>query len=559
MRLVSQVGVRVEGRTATVAPTDHMYFFFAELNLYPFTNVNSGSSTQLSMHKAVSGELFAALQEAAPQYMGNQARQATCDRLCSAIEAFRQLSANDSVITMAEYNVANLTAGNLVGEFPEDKLEVYKSSVGGTLESLNAKTEANEPLSKTEIDSIVSALKSAYSNLRESMVKPTENVWYTITSDDSERSGYQLAADGAETHLYGNGYSYILASRNDAEYDLRSAWVINENADGLFVPQNVSNGGYFGPVTGSGNTTYNGRLISWHSPASIDIIPLGNGQVALMTPEGYHVKANASWNAEGIAWAKANASDLSQDSQFAWTIEEASAHDGEDYTPFSLDAVRKGAVVAIAMPFDIKAIGTYGSSDIQAYELVGKVSGKSDGAVSAYKFKPVANENLKAGTPAVYIIPGKYDHDAADAEAEKDVITFTPVYNTPVATVIDTVNGLAGVQATYVIANAGAGAFCEDSIGEAGAGSRIEAQRGYIIPSLVKDTEDSNDDDVVVVYVIGGEMTVGINSNIVGVSHTVNVYTTDGILLRRHVDAESATNGLARGFYIVGKKKVLVR
>ena len=40
---------------------------------------------------------------------------------------------------------------------------------------------------------------------------------------------------------------------------------------------------------------------------------------------------------------------------------------------------------------------------------------------------------------------------------------------------------------------------------------------------------------------------------------TVDVYTLDGVLLRAKADATKATEGLAKGVYIVGKKKVIVR
>ena len=39
----------------------------------------------------------------------------------------------------------------------------------------------------------------------------------------------------------------------------------------------------------------------------------------------------------------------------------------------------------------------------------------------------------------------------------------------------------------------------------------------------------------------------------------VNVYTLDGVQLRHNVDADKATEGLAKGVYVVGTKKVVVR
>ena len=39
----------------------------------------------------------------------------------------------------------------------------------------------------------------------------------------------------------------------------------------------------------------------------------------------------------------------------------------------------------------------------------------------------------------------------------------------------------------------------------------------------------------------------------------VDVYSVDGVLIRRNVARINATNGLAKGIYIVGKQKVLVK
>ena len=39
----------------------------------------------------------------------------------------------------------------------------------------------------------------------------------------------------------------------------------------------------------------------------------------------------------------------------------------------------------------------------------------------------------------------------------------------------------------------------------------------------------------------------------------VDVYSTDGVLIRRNVARANATDGLAKGIYIVGKQKVLVK
>lgn len=59
--------------------------------------------------------------------------------------------------------------------------------------------------------------------------------------------------------------------------------------------------------------------------------------------------------------------------------------------------------------------------------------------------------------------------------------------------------------------------------------------------------------------IINNAFPEGISSVTVGEPQSANVYSLDGKLLRRNVNAAQATRGLARGVYIVGKKKVVVK
>jgi hypothetical protein len=54
-------------------------------------------------------------------------------------------------------------------------------------------------------------------------------------------------------------------------------------------------------------------------------------------------------------------------------------------------------------------------------------------------------------------------------------------------------------------------------------------------------------------------MVVDIDKNVTGTTEYVNVYNVDGVLIKRHVKADTATEGLEKGIYIVGGKKVLVK
>ena len=558
VRFLTEVNRHSDG--GVYVANDHMMIEYAEYNLYPVTGISASSASQQVTRKALADDLFAAIQEAQPQYMNGTATQATLDKLTAALDAFNQGASNDSTLLMAQYNALNLTAGDRIGEFPEADLNAYKQTVQTVGAPILAKVSANQNLTAAEITETVAKLKEAYITLYKTMVKPTENTWYTITAKDEARPDYQIASGGPNTHRYGSGYSYILTPRTDADYDLRSAWTLNEDANGRFMAQNADNGGYFGPLTGSGNGTYDYRPIVWYQPKGLEIVPLGDGQVALRDAAGYFVQGNASWYAQGLAWITPDVSTIAQNSNIAWSIESAAAHEGTGYTPWYLSELAQGRAITLTFPFDVESTAKWGdaSEDVVAYELVGKVADEKDSLATAYKFKPIASDVVKAGTPAVYIMPGDFQRDIDDSEVNKGQLVFTPVYNTPFTQDADTVNGLVGVLAGYT-AEGTVGLFSSDSLAVA-TNPGVTVQRGYLVPSLVKNLDSADDDDVVLIYVEGAGIVNGIeNSKIVAIKHIVNVYTLDGVLIRKQVEAAKATEGLKKGVYIVGNKKVLVK
>ena len=90
----------------------------------------------------------------------------------------------------------------------------------------------------------------------------------------------------------------------------------------------------------------------------------------------------------------------------------------------------------------------------------------------------------------------------------------------------------------------------------------IGYHRAVLVPWLVENLADSDPNISVdkIVYVKGNGMLNGVNEVIVeDQAEKVDVYSIDGVLLRRNVARAAATNGLAKGIYIVGKEKVLVK
>ncbi len=527
----------------------HAVFGYAEINLYPITGIADDSFTAQNTHKVASDALESAITKANKELAAGAGTQATYDQLVAALDAFNALESNDSLLVMARYNVENLSSDEeVIGNFPEEALNTYKTTASALIEKLDNASE----ISVDEVTAAYKGLRDAYNTLYATMYKPTKDVWYVLTTASEQYSGYAAHAGGMHTHAYGLNYSYVLALKNYGETynEAWFNWTLNEEEDGTFTPQNVGTGGYFGPYTGSGNTKYDYCPILWYKPRSFTIVPFGNGQVGFMTPEGYYVQNNASWYNAGLAYTKPDLSAPALvNSDYAWTIE--ATEDNHPDMVVEYGEYCNGRAIAITVPYAYNNPATYGSDDATPYELVGKEESE-DYIVTAYKLRKIEDEVITAGRPVVYIMPGDYNEEASES------LAFTPVYNTAVSAARDTVNGLVSVPATWNTTEEHFGYFLADSVVDEPLATTIGGQRAVIIPGLVKEIPDAEVDAII--YVQGAGMLNNIDKNkVVGIKLFVNVYTTDGVLVRKHVDASKATAGLKKGVYVIGNKKVLVK
>ena len=534
----------------------HAVIEFSEMNLYPITGEAENSFTQQAAYKPVASELLSQVQNMNKKLAAGTVTQAEYDALKAALESFNGLEATDSLIIASRLNRQNLTAGEAIGEFPEDDLNAYNDKVDALLNTYDAKVE-DGTITYDELTATVNGLKEAYAALYPTMNVPEQNAWYTITTANEAYNGYALKAGGNHTHAYGLNYTYILDYvYEDGGCETKFHWTINQDENGRYVPQNVWTAGYFGPYTGSGNSTYNYRPIMWYEPMAFTIVPFGEGQVGLLTAEGYFVQNNPSWLNYGLAYKKyeVNADvETYKNSDYAFTIERSDA----EHSPLtdSYYTCCNGRVLGLTMPYEYELPAQYvgdETEDLIPYEIVGKVSDEENSMVTAYQLRQIESETVAAGKPVIYIMPGEYN------EEKTGTVTLTPVMNTALKAERDTVNGLVSVPADWKTDEAHYGYFLADSVVDEPIETQIGNKRTVIIPRFVSQIADASVDAVI--YVQGAGMLNGIKqSNIVAVKLFVDVYTTDGVLVRKHVDADKATEGLGKGVYLVGNKKVLVK
>ena len=541
---------------------------FSEINLFPVTGIDADNSlTETPSYKVVSAELFNAIQKGHSEFAANAPTQATIDLLKAAIENFNNVSVADSAIAMAKLNMTNLTDGDLIGDFPNDALQTYTSEANAAIDKYE---EAGEDRPGNVITTVVNELKAAYDKLYPQMVEPEEGKWYVLNSMNPEISGWTLAAGGYYGHTSGN-YSYMLSTASNAgtgqlDSDVRSHFTFKKNEDGTWTIQCAGTGFYFGPETGSGNSKYDHTLIQWYEPATtVEIIPFGEGEIGFRTANGkYLTGATALGNGEdpttniGTSFETHDGTQ-GLDSKYAWLPETTLDEQGIDVVTYTQD-IEAGRVIAITKPFDIESLPLTEYGVLEGYRVVGKLTAdeSADSIVTAYQLEKIADgELIPAGHPVVYITEGeKYDPETTYTA------TFNAVVDGAVTSEPDTINGLAGNIGDYNTPVAHLGYFLEDSVVDEPSNTAIGYHRAVLVPWLVENLADSDPNISVdkIVYVKGNGMLNGVNEVIVeDQAEKVDVYSIDGVLLRRNVARGSATNGLAKGIYIVGKEKVLVK
>ena len=533
---------------------NHPIVEFSEANILPVTGVDEDNSlTCTPKYKAIASELFSAIQAGQQEYNAGTATQATVDLLNEAIAGFNNVNVADSIISMTNLNLSNFTSGDLVGDFPSDALDTY------TEEAYDALDKYNEAEVKTAevTNDVVSELKAAYNKLYAQMTMPEEGKWYVLQLADQstpDRLINVMKSGGWYGHNPGSSYSYWLTNGeiSSVASDERTHFVFKANEDGTYTIQNVGSGFFNGPETGSGNATYDYRPIQWYEPNPVTIVPFGNGQIGLRLNSGRYFYQNPGWLNYGMEYQTFDGTQ-GKDSKYAWRIQPSEELTNGVIT--NVQSIEQGRAIAITKPYALDGLPQTDDGVLQGYKVVGKLTANesADSIVIAYQLQKLGKtDEIPAGYPVVYIADGKFDANVSiDA-------TFYGIVNSEVTNLGDTINGLAGTLDQMLTPVEHYGYFLEDSVVDEPANTTIGYQRAVLIPWLVEQVPDAQVDKIV--YVKGNGMLNGINETVIeDPKEIVDVYSTDGVLIRRNVARANATDGLAKGIYIVGKEKVLVK
>lgn len=167
---------------------------------------------------------------------------------------------------------------------------------------------------------------------------------------------------------------------------------------------------------------------------------------------------------------------------------------------------------------------------------------------------------IEAGKPFFYIAGGSLGIPENPTKADTTSLSIDQDLNKVIAATPSSNNGLVGnyyggtsVEKGFGVINVKEGV---QSIASTSEGQQIGWNSGYIDAAQIKNAEKPGE----IVVPISGNLSTSIENAIMDAqSGPVNVYSIDGVLIKKNVKVSEATKGLVKGIYIVGNKKIAVQ
>ncbi len=484
-----------------------------------------------------------------------------------AVEAlYQDIDGLSDLISEGQKLVENTESGDEIGQIPDDQLLV-------DLDNAIANAEGSEKYTNTEeFNKVKTALEDAieavYSNVKS--VEPGK--WYYIKSETYDEDTAPANYYGARDEVKGAAL-YVLSSIGKGETegnyksgnqlrwgmddiknvptegDIDALWRFIEVPDSLgygkraYYIQNMRTGWYMG----NSNSSSDCYISSSSRPYPYRVVFIGRGQFNIET-------LNGNWPNKIILFGdnarQIRVDDIASDynNRASLTFEE---FDADEYPQIALREENNSARI-VTLPFAVRGLDL--NDNVHAFQIHSQPSETSLGLVEKTEFE--------AGEPFILVVGDTTQYaensDITEIllETPTDVISSydpaTKTYNN------DTVNGLVATLDAATLSAPGYGYFNENllNVSDSVNSVIIYAHSGYIIPGLITAMDGEPD---VVINVFGDGILNNIKKAVLESKTTVDVYTVDGTLVKRNVKAADATKGLAKGIYVVGKKKVLVK
>lgn len=432
----------------------------------------------------------------------------------------------------------------------------------------NIDVDALNGMSNSELENLITEVNNALAEAKASMIVPfTTDAWYVMENVSSPNSSVWPAGGTYDTKgafLYatggtaGSSIAWALPENTRLYGDPRTYWrfvptdggYAIQNASGLYVDNSCQ-------ASGLGSTW---TLSEEPSAFDFNISTFDDDDNMYFT---FQTRvAGADWQGTlkyGMLHADASGSVVGWDhgnSRIGSAWQFKAVEDFDELLPaaFEKEYVNNTYNV-VTMPYAYNMI----PSGVTMYTIIGRNVG-DDNSTTKLFMKEISEAELvemPAGTPLIMLIGDpSLPYDSED----KSVVNMS-LSNDNISGFValsEGQNGLVGTMFSSVSVSAGNDNFVGGAINSAAV--TVPAYSGYIVPSNVPVMEDGFEDNGAYDAMIVTEGLVDKITNVVSAEDVlVNVYSYDGLIVRKNVKASEATRNLPSGIYIVGKKRVLVK
>lgn len=537
------------------------FFCLSEMTVYSPATIDPNGGLIQQVSEPVRKEIAAALEAAKKEVAAGKATQPTIDRLQKAYDAFMKELPNPQALLDAAKEAKtfanNVEKQGFVGEelaqYAPAGLEALKAAVKAANEY-----DANGKSAK-EILAEVEKLNTAVATFKEGINLPEADKIYRLRGASRKAWNKKLISYKAQCYAKNNGnantiyFTYPEGATNEAIVTndngviadnevwetvtsaltdtLNSAltnyyWYVEKAEKGKIVLRNVGTGMYL--------SAQNGEVGQSVTPVEIPVIL--SKPLTFVFDAGKDKQLNVNSNGQMVTWADPN------DWNAQFTFE---AVPQIDYAQLAMPVANE-AYQIVTLPVTVDAYCVQGT----AYSLVGETDDKKFALAEI-------TEPIPAGTP---FILGR-DVENAEQALENGAALFdygmdaiTNVSELQYSTKALDANGIQGTLCEVDTVAAGY-AYLRGSKVVATKNTVIGVNSGYFNAKHEKGVA-AGDVNLELGKVVVDNIT---NADVVVLPSVVDVYSVDGVLVRKNVKAANATKGLPAGVYVVGKVKVLVK
>lgn len=460
----------------------------------------------------------------------------------------------DTRITEVKNYVDRFSDNDELGDVSSNDLEAILNAIE------EAEAYDHDKPQMADLTARLDALNKAFDAFKAAQKQPSADTWYYIVNTDKSRvgqKGYDEGGTGAiwDRFCYGNviiaphtnathygqifwgGYNRSAAAKADSvEADPYAMWrlvkIEGNDAANVYALQNRANGKYM-----DRSANHWGRIAMSNVPSPYLFTVVKSGQVQITCQDPVNTDKtplHAAGDGYLCTW-EANA-----DSPSSWNLEPVS----EDVVAAEI-TVRNNNAMILTLPYAYTENEASFNADngIKTYEIKGV---SEDGS----KLELHEKKAFEAGEPMIVIAGdlSKY------GESTDSIRMCIPLANT-FTSALKTANGLIGTADTTDIESSFGIIFSGKVKGVTDA-VILPGMRGYIDAGQITNNSGlSTDATIDIEGMINSVRSIESQA----LSGKVNVYSIDGVLLKKDIAPADAVRILPRGTYIIGKRKVLVK